>query len=123
MLETCTSMIFPDFQRQMEWCQSYSRKMSLKAYIYRYMGTMLFSKDDYHLQTGILTITYRKPTHSPFCTHCMGFFAQHQKRNFMYGVPKPAFKIVSKSTAIQCDIRLWVDQKHTKHTVLGPLYF
>ena len=27
------SMTFPDFQRQMEWCQSYFTKMSLKAYI------------------------------------------------------------------------------------------
>ena len=26
-------MNFPDFQRQMEWCQSYFTNMSLKAYI------------------------------------------------------------------------------------------
>jgi len=32
MLETCASMTFPDFQRQMEWCQSYFTTMSLKAY-------------------------------------------------------------------------------------------
>jgi len=25
-------MNFPDFQRQVEWCQSYFAKMSLKAY-------------------------------------------------------------------------------------------
>jgi len=29
----CGSMTFPDFQRQMEWCQSYFTKMSLKAHI------------------------------------------------------------------------------------------
>jgi len=33
MLEINVSMTFPDFQRQMEWCQSYFRKMSLKARI------------------------------------------------------------------------------------------
>jgi len=33
MLETCASMTFPDFQRQMEWCQSCLTKMPLKAYI------------------------------------------------------------------------------------------
>jgi len=27
MLETCASMTFPDFQRRMEWCQSYFTKM------------------------------------------------------------------------------------------------
>jgi len=27
-------MTFPDFQRQMEWCQSYFTKISLKAYIW-----------------------------------------------------------------------------------------
>jgi len=32
MLETCASMTFPDFQRLMEWCQSYFAKMSLKPY-------------------------------------------------------------------------------------------
>ena len=31
MLETCASMTFPDFQRLMEWCQSYFANMSLKA--------------------------------------------------------------------------------------------
>ena len=33
MLETCASMTFPDFQRLIEWCQSYFNKMSLKAYM------------------------------------------------------------------------------------------
>jgi len=33
MLETCVSMTFPDFQRQVEWCRSYFTKISLKAYI------------------------------------------------------------------------------------------
>ena len=33
IFETCVSMAFPDFQRQVEWCQSYFRKMYLKAYI------------------------------------------------------------------------------------------
>ena len=31
MLEACVSMPFPDFQRQVEWCQRYFTKMSLKA--------------------------------------------------------------------------------------------
>jgi len=31
MLETCASMTFPDFQKQMERCQSYFTKTSLKA--------------------------------------------------------------------------------------------
>jgi len=26
MLETCVSLTFPDFQRQMEWCESYFTK-------------------------------------------------------------------------------------------------
>jgi len=41
MLETCVSMTFPDFQRLMEWCQSYFAKMSLKAYmgVYGYHTT------------------------------------------------------------------------------------
>jgi len=33
MLETCTSMTFPGFQRLVEWCQNYFAKMTLKAYI------------------------------------------------------------------------------------------
>jgi len=33
MLETC---VHPAFQRQVEWCQSYFTKMSLKAYIKKY---------------------------------------------------------------------------------------
>ena len=32
MLETRASMIFPDFKRQVKWCQSYFTKMFLKAY-------------------------------------------------------------------------------------------
>jgi len=32
MLETYVSMTFPDFQKQMEWCQSYFTNMSLNAY-------------------------------------------------------------------------------------------
>jgi len=33
MLETFASMTFPDFQGQIEWCQSYFAKISLKAFI------------------------------------------------------------------------------------------
>jgi len=33
MLETCAALTFPEFQRQIEWCQNYFTKMSLKAYI------------------------------------------------------------------------------------------
>jgi len=32
MLETCASMTFPDFQRQMDWYQSSFPNMSLTAY-------------------------------------------------------------------------------------------
>jgi len=32
MLATRVSMTFPDFQRQVEWCQSYFTKLPLKAY-------------------------------------------------------------------------------------------
>ena len=32
ILETCVSMTFPDFQRRVEWCQSYFRKMFPKAF-------------------------------------------------------------------------------------------
>jgi len=35
MLETRASMTFPDFQRQMAWCQSYFTEMFLKTYIYK----------------------------------------------------------------------------------------
>jgi len=38
MLETCASMTFPDFQRQMEWCQSYFTNIFLKASTYRKYG-------------------------------------------------------------------------------------
>jgi len=33
MLETCVSMTFPNYQRQIEWCQSYFTKLSLEACI------------------------------------------------------------------------------------------
>jgi len=41
MLETCAPMTFPDFQKLMEWCQSYFAKISLKAYmgVYGYHTT------------------------------------------------------------------------------------
>jgi len=32
-LENCAFMIFPDFQRLLEWCQSYFTNMFLKTYI------------------------------------------------------------------------------------------
>jgi len=44
MLETCASMTFPDFQRLMEWCQSYFANMSLKVPIgvYGYHTTHVY---------------------------------------------------------------------------------
>jgi len=41
MLDTSGSMTFTDFQRRMEWCQSYFTKISMKAHdtMYGYYTT------------------------------------------------------------------------------------
>jgi len=49
MLETCSSMTFPNFQREMEWCQSILQKCPWKPIqeIYGYCSThghLMFSK-------------------------------------------------------------------------------
>jgi len=49
MLETCVAMNFPDLKRQMEWCQSYFTKISLKSCKQKigalyYLGYLMCSK-------------------------------------------------------------------------------